>query len=322
MNYNDGYSHKIDKLLIEEKKEAATAFSEGNPLLRDCLLLLWEHNITTYACCNGHDYPQNIQNSFYLAMEVDEFSEKLIKKFCNWVQKLNTDYIKLNFLSNNNHDFGFCMYLRKSIRDSVLNFIVKSIEDDKLNIDKDYNENSDYYLYGMLLRKFAIQNNASMSYDISNDNNMMFNVCPNGTLVPVEPLNLEDCLNEIATTGRFSSVPYKCNIKSLKDFLELIYPNLESYYMNNYSMTAQNNSNNFQNNNSMSNEQIAQFSSLGLCDDDGCLTRADSKIIMLIRGKQLPPGRVLLIYELSPEELKILWEHVMKRETRNMDNKK
>ena len=92
--------------------------------------------------------------------------------------------------------------------------------------------------------------------------------------------------------------------------------------MNNYSMTAQNNSNNFQNNNSMSNEQIAQFSSLGLCDDDGCLTRADSKIIMLIRGKQLPPGRVLLIYELSSEELKILWEHVMKREAQNIDNKK
>ncbi len=304
MAMNEPQVHKIeiDKLSIEEKQEAAMAFSEGNPILRDCLLLLWEHKITTIGCCNGHEYPHD---HFSIAMEVDEFSQKLIKKFCNYVQNINSDSIECDFGSSEYHDFDFTIRSPKNLRDDILNFIIKSIDADKLVIAEDYNYDSDYYIYGMLLQKYAIQNNSDLRYGILNDNDMMFTIGPRNVIFSFEPdsPNLDDCLQEISTTCRFSSGPYKCTNESLKKFLKLIYPNLESYYMNNHQNSL---NDSIQNNNFITPEQIAQFNALNLCDEEGCLSRANSKVIMGLRGQQLPPGRVLMIYELNTSEIKIL----------------
>ena len=71
-----------------------------------------------------------------------------------------------------------------------------------------------------------------------------------------------------------------------------------------------------QNNNS-NTQYVDAFSALGFCDEDGCLSRDDSKAIMANRGMQLEPGRVLMIYDLTKEEIRILQGIVASRNTQS-----
>ena len=75
-------------------------------------------------------------------------------------------------------------------------------------------------------------------------------------------------------------------------------------------------------NNGMSEKAIEIWNEIGFCDEDGCLSRDDSKVIMSSRGATLEPGRVLMIYELNKGELQILKDLVMKREMQDSNNKK
>lgn len=71
----------------------------------------------------------------------------------------------------------------------------------------------------------------------------------------------------------------------------------------------------------MDEKSIAIWSTMGFCDEDGCLSRDDSKAIMVHRGQQLAPGRVLMIYELNTEELQILKQLVIDREQQNQNHR-
>lgn len=58
-------SHIVEEYLpslSKEQREAyADEFCEGDAYLKKLLLILWEHNINTYACCRGHEnYPPYI----------------------------------------------------------------------------------------------------------------------------------------------------------------------------------------------------------------------------------------------------------------------
>lgn len=75
-------------------------------------------------------------------------------------------------------------------------------------------------------------------------------------------------------------------------------------------------------NNGMSEKDIEIWNEIGFCDEDGCLSRDDSKVIMSSRGATLEPGRVLMIYELNKGELQILKKLVMEREMQDSNNKK
>lgn len=75
-------------------------------------------------------------------------------------------------------------------------------------------------------------------------------------------------------------------------------------------------------NNGMSDKDIERWNVIGFCDEDGCLSRDDSKVIMTSRGAELEPGRVLMIYELSKEELQILNRLVTERERQEQNNEK
>ncbi len=70
----------------------------------------------------------------------------------------------------------------------------------------------------------------------------------------------------------------------------------------------------------MDEKSIAIWSTMGFCDEDGCLSRDDSKAIMAHRGQQLAPGRVLMIYELNTEELQLLKQIIIDREHQNQNH--
>lgn len=70
----------------------------------------------------------------------------------------------------------------------------------------------------------------------------------------------------------------------------------------------------------MDEKSIAVWSAMGFCDEDGCLSRDDSKAIMSHRGQQLAAGRVLMIYELNTEELQLLKQIIIDREHQNQNH--
>ncbi|MCM1053842.1 MAG: SPFH domain-containing protein [Ruminococcus sp.] len=73
-------------------------------------------------------------------------------------------------------------------------------------------------------------------------------------------------------------------------------------------------------NDSMSDADIRTWHNMGCCEEDGSLSRIDSKEIMNQRGEILAPGRVLMIYELTPEEKRKLCQMVDQRENQNNNN--
>ena len=70
--FNDAFNNK------EDLTEFAIAFSEGDDLLKETLLNLWNNNISTYACCKGHDTSEYYIPS-YLAIVMDQYSMGLVE---------------------------------------------------------------------------------------------------------------------------------------------------------------------------------------------------------------------------------------------------
>lgn len=94
MRYNDGQVHLEIYDNNEDKVAIAKDFSEGDLLLERCLLQLWDSNIKTMACCEGHDGGVS-----YLFLIIDSNTHPLINAICEflYVQEGN---IQLHFSKN------------------------------------------------------------------------------------------------------------------------------------------------------------------------------------------------------------------------------
>ena len=72
----------LPSLSKEQRETYANEFCEGDAYLKKLLLILWEHNINTYACCRGHEnYPP------YVYFDCNNINNILLKNLLYYITK-------------------------------------------------------------------------------------------------------------------------------------------------------------------------------------------------------------------------------------------
>ena len=94
MNKNELYKLNLKKLTDLEKIEKAELFSEGNELLKNLLLKMWDRGIETYACCSGHEG----KSDPYIFFSINNFLNSNFNLFALKV---------IRFCKKNNYDLSF-----------------------------------------------------------------------------------------------------------------------------------------------------------------------------------------------------------------------
>lgn len=222
MSYNDGNEHidfydkDIDRTKIAEQ------FAEGDILLRDTLLKLWESGIKTSSCCSG----DNGEKIAYINLIMDENSWNLIQCICNYIYFLGDD-IELSFVSTNNKVYNtFGIYMKnEKIKNQLLNFISTFCES-KYQMEDIKSRIIEYANY---LLAFARTSGLECRYDINNKEMMVGFCMPKHMMLFNDnaPL-LDDLVDSIKETGNLPLVPMKCSDQSIESLLNIIYPNIFS----------------------------------------------------------------------------------------------
>lgn len=118
--YEEAFKNK------EDLTEFATDFSEGDNLLKDTLLNLWNNNIRTFSCCKGHETEEYYIPS-YLSIIIDEYSIGLIDNLYSKLYPEKKDVtFKIGNINANNFD-AFTIYMRGDTKEYTLNLINKCI---------------------------------------------------------------------------------------------------------------------------------------------------------------------------------------------------
>lgn len=224
MSYNDGNEHIAFYNENVDRKQIAEQFSEGDFLLRDVLLELWESGIKTTACCKGHDD----NNIAYISLIMDKNSQNLIQSICNYIY-FQGDNLELSFTSANNKDYDtFIIYMaNEETKYRFINFISNFLITENQIVDI----KNRIPLYANYLLSFARKAGLDCRYLVNADE-MMVGFNKPGTLSIFgenSPL-LDNILDQIKDTGNLPLIPMKCSEQSIESFLSVIYPNVFEQY--------------------------------------------------------------------------------------------
>lgn len=216
-NYNDGMVH-VDFYDQKDKfSEMADSFSEGDPLLRDCLLDMWENGIKTEACCKGHD-----DSYAYISIIIDDNSQALIDATGDYLN-LQNGQMQLCFQSTVTKDYdSFIVRLcKESDKIEYLRFIQNFLSQKQM----DYECNNHISEYADCLLKFSRRFFVECSFYVEVDE-MCFGFCRPGSILYFGEniLPLSDFIDKIKETGDIPLIPLSCDEKSLKEFVSFLYP--------------------------------------------------------------------------------------------------
>ena len=218
MSYNDGQVHTEFYNKSVDIEKIANDFSEGDYKLQSILLALWENGIMTIACCKGHDDGRPA----YISFVINEKSKKLIQSTSEYLY-LQDGKIELDFGFNGKDYDTFTVYMGdEKVKEEYLNFI-NSLLSQRIEHDK-FNNNIPEY--GRYLLKFARTTGMHCRFNVGKDE-MMLGFSRPGTLQIFDkdsPL-LDNIIQSIKETGNIPLVPLKCSEKSLREFINIIYPN-------------------------------------------------------------------------------------------------
>lgn len=164
MSHNNGKIYENPtKETIDKQQELAEDFSEGNPLLKELLLKLWQNKINTRGCCNGH-IDENIP--WYITITIDKKSICLVNEIANFIEE--------NIISDNKLEFrihfnGALKHFHIMIFSDIKNrdLIIKTISSyiDKVN-NNENSQNLNTPLYGALsLVKLAKKRNYALNFN-------------------------------------------------------------------------------------------------------------------------------------------------------------
>lgn len=219
MSYNDGYVHLDFYNHDVDKEKMAESFSEGDVLLGNTLLELWNNNIKTTACCRGHGENRNA----YISFIINNDSKKLIQATFEYLY-LQDGIFEINFIAaSHNKDYDMFSVSMGSAQDkeSYLTFLHQT-----LNYNDDIKGiGSNILIYADNLLKFARNKNLDCRYSV-NKNEMMFGYVNPGRLLVFngDAPALSDMNDLIRETGKLQLGPISCDAKSLEQFINLVYP--------------------------------------------------------------------------------------------------
>ena len=203
--------------LSDDKKnwiKRAKEFSEGNVLFAATLLKLWNNNIRTTACCNGH---KEFEFKSYLSFMIDDYSAPLINNLCNNIKKFDDLIISFTYIYDRYGEMSIRM--TKKTRDKVLFYIFSNI--DKLSEEKVNNK----FLYSKYFIDYARRVNLNFGYYFTNDEQFVGLTRPTTWPVFIDPPSLDDMLK---TDNSFSLGSYSCNDESLEKLVGIINSNVDT----------------------------------------------------------------------------------------------
>lgn len=218
MSLNDGqvYLDFFDKK--EEYKKMAEDFSEGDSLLKETLLKLWEKGIKTIACCKGHE---DKSAPAYISFIMDHNSMETIQSTCDYLYMQDGD-ITLNFL-NSEEDYNiFSIHMKtEEDKNKYLKFI-QSI----LNKENENQQPNDIPFSARCLLAYARKLDMRCRYILTKEE-MMFGYFKKGENLVFngDMPQLRELLDSVVETGKLPLIPILCDKESLEQFINILYPN-------------------------------------------------------------------------------------------------
>lgn len=226
MIYNDGHTH--DEFYSQSQQnleKIAEEFSEGNNILKETLLALWSKGIKTNACCNGHSEPGR-HPSPYISIKIDSESMLYVHELFHKLMELGLDDVEVDFSTNDTKkELYMTVHTDHSIRDSIFR-IIKDTCQSQIHSNHDY----DIITAVNHLNYYCNDNGLNFRLGVKH-NEMQFGMAKPGyrMLFVENNIQLDDVLEDLKQTGKFWLRGYKCDIKSLKKFLSILYPTAEYF---------------------------------------------------------------------------------------------
>lgn len=227
MNYNDGNVHLDFYNKSADKKEIARQFAEGDPLLYETILELWEKGIKTLACCKGHTLKDGSQTNPYLSIIIDEKSEQIVRNICNFIHYYNRDGFDLRFSNNLFCNGVYDLYI--SVSDNISwSEILRFIKYCMVNKIEFQGPKSDMLTYIKCLMEVGNQNNICFHHCIFDDRMVVYfskkNMLPPD--VEDELVLDEEMLNFIKKHNKIPNTVMSCDEQSIKKLAEIFSPGI------------------------------------------------------------------------------------------------
>lgn len=218
MSYNDGQVHTEFYNQKDNIEKVAEDFSEGDNLLKNSLLKLWENNIKTMACCKGHEEKES---PAYISLIIDDNSYYLVKKITEFLY-LYDGKIELDFENGNYGDSFSISMASEQDKNYFLNFLCLSLQNNEKNVDV----NNNVTLYASYLLDFAKRTGLHCRYCVEKDKMMIGYNQPNSLqLFTDDAPHMNELLDSIVKTGNLPLTPIICDEESLEQFIVTLYPN-------------------------------------------------------------------------------------------------
>ena len=197
----------------EDLSQYAVVFSEGDNLLRDTLLSLWNNNICTYSCCMGHDYTEYYVPA-YIAIIIDEHSISLINNICNKLLPEEKDLcVKIGNINANNYD-SFNIYMRGNTKEKSLNFINQYV-----TINNDVNNK----FVSESLSLFEFAKDLSLNFEIEIRNGVVYMEFRNKTdnITYIEYKAIDESIESLNNIDSTSNLSIMCGIDELSRIIDI-----------------------------------------------------------------------------------------------------
>lgn len=104
---NDGKIYSMQEI-NKDREHAAKEFCEGNINLYNLLLLLWNNNFETKACCNGHINNVNKEHGPYISLVITKEKLEILITLITYL--LQYDYIDIEI--SNTYKLGYRLCIR------------------------------------------------------------------------------------------------------------------------------------------------------------------------------------------------------------------
>ena len=210
------YDKLFKEAFINKKDmtEFATIFSEGDNLLKEALLNLWNNNIMTFSCCKGHETKEYYIPA-YLSIVIDEYSIDLIK---NLYSKLYPEKKDINFVIGNineNKFDAFTIYMRNNTKEYILNLINQYV-----GIES--NENNKVIENSLFMLEYAKKMSYKYEIEITKSNTFIQFRSQNDNSDYIDFKPLDECITSLNNIDDISHLFIECNEDELDIIIDIL----------------------------------------------------------------------------------------------------
>ncbi len=198
----------------EDLIEFANDFSEGDNLLKETLLNLWNNNIRTNSCCMGHE-TDLYSIPAYVSIVLGQNSKDLLFELFS---QLYPDYKDVTLgLSNKNiyqYDF-FTLHMRGNTKEDTLNLINQSL-------GKNNSDDIQVIKNALYLIEFANKLSLKLHIDINADKVYLEFRSMTSDTAYIEFKSLDESIDELLDLANVSHLFIMCEHSDLNKIVDIL----------------------------------------------------------------------------------------------------